>query len=82
MRIKYPENLYCPNCKATIKMDYSAKYGARTDDLLIMNIRIPESYNLANDARVNKQNIGDAVPKLLICQSCQTILGIYDYRSS
>jgi len=77
MRIKYPENLYCPHCKSTIKLDYSEKYSARTDDLLSMIIEIPHSHSSAKDARENKQNIGDSRPGLLICQSCQTILGVY-----
>ena len=79
MVIKYPENLYCPYCKSTIKIDISGS--AKTEDLLIISIRIPHSHNFAKDAGRNKQNIGDSTPNLLICQSCQTILGIYDYRS-
>lgn len=81
MRIKYPENLYCSSCKSSIKLDYSGKYLARTDDLLIMDIGIPHSSYSAKDAKKNKQNITDSSPRLLICKSCQTILGIYDYRS-
>jgi uncharacterized protein YbaR (Trm112 family) len=81
MKVKYPENLYCPYCKSTIALDYSEKYTARTDDLFIMSIQIPHSRSSAKDARKNKQNIGDSIPHLLICQSCQTILGIYDYSS-
>ncbi|MHA1967831.1 MAG: hypothetical protein ACW964_08520 [Candidatus Hodarchaeales archaeon] len=77
MKIKYPENLYCPHCKSTIALDYSEKYTARTDDLFTMRIQVPLSMSSAKDARKNKQDIGVGSPYLLLCQSCQTILGAF-----
>ena len=80
LRIKYPENMFCPSCKNEIKLDYSDKRFASTEDLLIMNIMIPESYKSAQDAMSNKQDIRSALPKVLLCQRCHTILGIYDFK--
>jgi hypothetical protein len=79
MRINYPDELNCPHCKTVIRLDYSDRIFAQTEDLLIMNIEVPLSQNSAKDKRSNKQNIGTAFPRFVICQHCKTILGTYDY---
>lgn len=79
MRIKYPQDLNCLYCKSVIRLDYSDKNYAKTEDLLIMNIRVPHSLKAATDMRSNKQNLGIEAPMFVICQSCQTILGTYAY---
>ncbi|UCG00893.1 MAG: hypothetical protein JSW11_14895 [Candidatus Heimdallarchaeota archaeon] len=75
VRITYPKELKCPSCKSVIRLDYSGKYTAATDDLLVMMISVPCSTNSAKDMRKNKQDIGTGLPSFVICQSCQTILG-------
>jgi hypothetical protein len=51
---------------------------AASEDLLAMDIVIPYSRMSAKDANRNKQDIGITTPRVLICQHCHTILGIYD----
>lgn len=75
MKIEYPENIKCPSCKSVIKLDYSDKNYVRTDDLLIMNIYVPQSRKGAKDMRSNKQDLHDGRPGFIICKRCQTILG-------
>lgn len=83
-RIKYPTSLFCPACKAAIKLDYEGLLAKRwrdyvaTDDLLVMKMVIPYSRMSAKDASTNKQDIEITTPRMLICQHCHTILGIYD----
>ena len=83
-RIKYPPNLSCPSCKAEIKLDYEGRLDHRwrpfaaTHDLLVMSIVVPYSRLSAQDANQDKQDIGIVNPRLLICQHCHAILGMYD----
>lgn len=82
-RIKYPTSLFCPACKASIKLDYEGRLYERhgdyaaTDDLLGMCILFPYSLKSAKDANKNKQDIGHGSVRVLICQHCHTILGTY-----
>ena len=77
VRIIYPEELKCPFCKSVIRLDYGDKNYVATDDLLVMKIRVPCSLYAAKDMKKNKQDIGTSLPSVVICQSCQTILGTY-----
>ncbi|MFX0204994.1 MAG: hypothetical protein ACFFDT_03345 [Candidatus Hodarchaeota archaeon] len=79
VRITYPEDLKCPFCKSVIRLDYSDKNYVKTDDLLVLNIEVPYSYKYAKDRRSNKQDLGEASPRFVIFQSCQTILGTYQF---
>ena len=82
--IKYPASLYCPSCKAAIKLDYEGQLRRRwsdyatTNDLLVMQMVLPYSRLSAKYARSNKQDVEAVIPRVLICQHCFTILGIYD----
>ncbi|MFW9991392.1 MAG: hypothetical protein ACFFD4_04970 [Candidatus Odinarchaeota archaeon] len=75
MEIKYPEIIYCPSCKAGIRLDYSGKNCAKTSGLLYMGIEIPSTGASAKDARKNKQDLSYYPRGFIICQSCQTIIG-------
>ena len=81
MVIKYPDNLNCPYCKSVIRLDYSDKNYVKTDDLLVMNILVPYSEKPAKEMRSNKQKKREALPRVVICQNCQTILGTYQYAT-
>lgn len=75
-RIKHPTSLFCPSCKAAIKLDFEGRLEKRwrdyvaTHDLLVMDIVVPHSQYLAKDANRNKQDVGIVTPRLLICQHC------------
>ncbi|MFW9993450.1 MAG: hypothetical protein ACFFD4_15505 [Candidatus Odinarchaeota archaeon] len=75
MEIKYPEIIYCPSCKAEIRIDYSGKQFAKTSGLLNLTVEIPITGYSAQDARKNKQNLRYGSYGFIICQSCQTIIG-------
>lgn len=82
LRIKYPTSLFCPACKASIKLDYEGRLHKKqddfvaTDDLLGMVIYYPYSFKSAKDANKNNQDIQYTSHQILICQHCHTILGI------
>jgi hypothetical protein len=81
-RVKYPPSLFCPYCKAEIKLDYEGRLKegdrsyAASHDLLAMNIAIPYSWYSAKDAKRNKQDLRTDYPIVLICQHRHTILGV------
>ncbi|MHA2333973.1 MAG: hypothetical protein ACXAEU_18245 [Candidatus Hodarchaeales archaeon] len=73
--ITYPEQLVCPSCKESIKIDYSAPRTASSKDLVAMMIDIPQSTISARDARSRKQNVDYKPIKIIFCVKCNTILG-------
>ena len=73
MNFKYPGQLKCPNCKVDIRLDPD-KQRLMSDDLLIVGISVPLSYNL-NDFTTNNQNLGRRRVYLCVCVQCGTVLG-------
>ena len=73
MNFKYPEQIKCPNCKADIRLDPD-KVRLMSEDLLIVGISVPLSYNLS-DFTTNNENLGRRRVYLCICVHCGTILG-------
>jgi hypothetical protein len=57
VKITYPQDLKCPSCNSIVGLDYSDKDYVKTDDLLVMTIRVPCSRLAAKDRRTNKQNL-------------------------
>ncbi len=42
----YPENIFCPVCKNTIKLGYETGQNAHTLDILVFRVDIPLVENL------------------------------------
>ncbi|MHA2298437.1 MAG: hypothetical protein ACXAEU_12190 [Candidatus Hodarchaeales archaeon] len=72
--VEYPEYLICPYCENRIHLDYSEKY-AVSDDIHTFLIKSPFSAKTGNDARENKQEIGDTFVRTTFCRQCKRILG-------
>ncbi len=74
-RISYPDHLFCPHCRESLTLDYS-RDTAWTKDILALRIDVPISRRSASDRNIGKQEIGYTGYDFLLCQKCNTILGV------
>ena len=69
----YPPTIKCLKCNNDIRLDYS-RDKAYTNDLLALQVEMPQSLRSGSDARKNKQDIGYEGHTFIICRYCNTII--------
>ncbi|MHA2227559.1 MAG: hypothetical protein ACXAC8_20240 [Candidatus Hodarchaeales archaeon] len=75
MKMIYPESIFCPVCKSTVKLGYETGQNAHTFDIMAFRVDIPYSRKSAHDARRDKQRVDLTACNLIFCKHCKTILG-------
>ncbi|NHI92607.1 MAG: hypothetical protein EAX96_08895 [Candidatus Lokiarchaeota archaeon] len=80
MSIKYPERLICPICKTDIRFLDTDSNKIETNDLMMIGLHIPISYNFSDFAK-NNQNLGRRHIMVCVCVQCGAILSsdLYGY---